>query len=307
MYSSSSDIAKLGRAILNYTLLSGPQTRRWMKPDTLDSDVKSAIGAPWGVRRIQLDQKYRVVDTYDKGGSINSWISFLVLIPDYDVGFIVLIAGNNLNDLEMQILDSFGDAIIPSLEATAKDQAGTLYAGEYSAIATSSSNSPDATVSDAKNGSSISSRAAAMRPRESTPTSPEQGQAEDTMNPTNNTLSDAMASLNSSSHAATTPLNSSITIVTDDKPGLGVTSWISNGTDMRLTVAQLMTNYSDPYWIDLSIRLYPTDLVSRPMERGRSRSKLFSKISLLTWWIKHTRLRVQRGLAPQLMFMGRWL
>jgi hypothetical protein len=232
-----------------------------MKPDMLDLDAKPAVGAPWGVCRIQLDQKYRVVDTYDKGGSISSWVLFLVLIPDYDVGFIILIPGNNLNALEMQILDSFGDAIIPALEATAKDQAGNLYAGEYSVVATSGLNSMNTTLSDATKRSQPSLGATVNIPREPNATVVETDAAEDTMNPTNTTLSDAMASLNASSLIPTTPLNSSITIVTDDKLGLGIMSWISNGTDMRLTVAQLMTNYSDPYWVDLSIRPYLTDLV----------------------------------------------
>ncbi|TVY39709.1 Beta-lactamase-like protein [Lachnellula occidentalis] len=252
MYSSSSDIARIGRSIMNYEMLSGPQTRRWMKPDSFDTDPRAGIGAPWGVRRISLDtsfaQTYRYVDTYDKGGSISVWASFMVLIPDYDVGFILLIAGNNINDLEMQFLDAWGDIIVPALEATAKDQAGTNYAGDYS-VAASSGNSSDAI----------------LKPRSPAAPPPDISVAEDIMNPTNKTLGNAKASLNATSstipHDASAPLNSSMTILIDEKPGLGVTSWISNGTDMMLTVKQLMTNYTDPYWIDLSIRLYPTDLV----------------------------------------------
>lgn len=252
MYASSSDIARIGRSIINYEILSGPQTRRWMKPTSMDTDPRAAIGAPWGIRSIYLNnsfaETYRVVDTYDKGGAISVWVSFMVIVPDYDVGFILLIAGNNINDLEMQFLDAWGTIIIPALEATAKDQAGTQYAGTYS-VAAPSGNSSDAI----------------LRPR--TPAGPPPGVsvAEDVLNPTNKTLSNSTAILNATSSAvpydASSPLNSSMTIVMDEKPGLGISSWISNGTDMRLTVAQLMTNYSDPYWIDLSIRLYPTDLV----------------------------------------------
>ena len=249
MYSSSSDIARIGRSILNYEILSGPQTRRWMKPDAFDSDPRAGIGAPWGIRRIHMNdsfaQTYRYVDTYDKGGSISVWVSFLVLIPDYDVGFILLIAGNNINDLEMEFLDAWGTIIIPALEATARDQAGNDFAGTYS-VAVPGGNSSAVT----------------LRERAAPPLGV--SVAEDTMNPTNKTLGNATAVLNATSLAVphdAANLNSSLTLALDEKPGLSVTSWISNGTDMRLTVAQLMTNYSDPYWIDLSIRLYPTDLI----------------------------------------------
>lgn len=220
-----------------------------MKPMELDSDINAAIGAPWGVRRVQLNQKYRIVDTYDKGGSISSWTSFLVLIPDYDVGFILLIAGNNLNAVEMQMLDAFGEIIIPALEATAKDEAGKLYAGDYFAVGVSNSTT-------GSNGTGTNTNVHHKIPSiwNSNVTNP-------IPNPlfprsgSNNAVVDNVTS------PAATSLNSSITIVTDDKPGLGITRWISNGTDMRLTVAQLMTNYSDPSWVDLSIRLYPTDII----------------------------------------------
>jgi len=52
-------------------------------------------------------------------------------------------------------------------------------------------------------------------------------------------------------------LNSSITVVTDERNALSVTSWISNGTDFFTTLAGLENNNGT-----LSIRLYPTGLTS---------------------------------------------
>lgn len=60
-------------------------------------------------------------------------------------------------------------------------------------------------------------------------------------------------------YALTQGINSSITISTDDGPGLVVTSWLSNSTDMFETFAYLH-GVTDPSL--LSIRLYPTDLKS---------------------------------------------
>lgn len=53
--------------------------------------------------------------------------------------------------------------------------------------------------------------------------------------------------------------NSSISIATDDGPGLSITHWINNSTDMLKSVATL-NGISDPS--QLSIRLYPTGLES---------------------------------------------
>lgn len=54
-------------------------------------------------------------------------------------------------------------------------------------------------------------------------------------------------------------LNSSITITTDDGPGLVVTSWVNNGTNM-FTSYMALGGITDPS--QLSIRLYPTSLES---------------------------------------------
>ena len=58
-------------------------------------------------------------------------------------------------------------------------------------------------------------------------------------------------------------LNSSIAFSTDPaRPGIGVTSWISNGTDMMRVAVGIQGNYSSDDWKKLqpSVRLYPTGL-----------------------------------------------
>jgi hypothetical protein len=58
---------------------------------------------------------------------------------------------------------------------------------------------------------------------------------------------------------ALSTLNSSITITTDDGPGLVVSSWVNNGTNMFPSYMAL-SGITDP--TQLSIRLYPTSLTS---------------------------------------------
>ncbi|KAI1814380.1 beta-lactamase/transpeptidase-like protein [Poronia punctata] len=69
------------------------------------------------------------------------------------------------------------------------------------------------------------------------------------------------ASLYNGHYSSTTDkLNSSITISTDDLPGLSVTQWISNGTDFLRTSTILQNGYTP---VTPRIRLYPADLTNK--------------------------------------------
>jgi hypothetical protein len=59
---------------------------------------------------------------------------------------------------------------------------------------------------------------------------------------------------------AASHLNSSITVEYDDLPGLLIESFVSNGTDFRETLSNLIGVVNAT---DLSIRLYPTQLVQQ--------------------------------------------
>lgn len=54
MFTSSTDLSNLGRAILRSTLIKPAMTQRWMKPFSFTSDPKAMVGMPWGVRRLEL-------------------------------------------------------------------------------------------------------------------------------------------------------------------------------------------------------------------------------------------------------------
>ncbi|RLL96047.1 hypothetical protein CFD26_101323 [Aspergillus turcosus] len=187
LYSSARDMAAVGRAILNKTLLPPAVTRRWMKPATHTSSLNYAVGAPWEI--LSFDYS-RVIDLYTKSGDIGVYSATLVLSPDHDVGFTVLAAGNNTHESVVLTSDLIAAALIPALEQSAKDQARQRFAGTYAL----------------KHG-----------------------------------------------------YNSSITITTDEGPGLKVTSWISNSTNMFATIMDLegLTDLSL-----VSVRLYPTGLKS---------------------------------------------
>lgn len=139
IFSSAADLANLGRSVFRSTLLKPQQTRRWLKPASLTSELAAGVGYPWGVRRVPLSgfgggagQGHRVVDTYNKAGGIGSYSALLVMIPDYDVGVSVLAAGNAIpGNHNWNMADAIGTTLMAALEATAREQAQAMYGGTY--------------------------------------------------------------------------------------------------------------------------------------------------------------------------------
>ncbi|KAH8905807.1 beta-lactamase/transpeptidase-like protein [Coniochaeta sp. PMI_546] len=134
MYSSVADISALGRSILKSALLRPAQTRRWLKPASLTSEPVAGVGYPWGVRRIILPETNgkRTVDAYNKAGRVGYYGSLLNLLPDYDVGFSILIGGPSIpGNMNFNLADIIGEQLLPALEAAAREQADATYAGFY--------------------------------------------------------------------------------------------------------------------------------------------------------------------------------
>lgn len=79
-YSSSHDLAAIGRSILNSTLISPATTRTWMKPRTMTSNPNYNIGAVWQI--VPAPTK-RISYLYTKDGDVGHYATYLVLMPDY--------------------------------------------------------------------------------------------------------------------------------------------------------------------------------------------------------------------------------
>ncbi|KAF1930189.1 beta-lactamase/transpeptidase-like protein [Didymella exigua CBS 183.55] len=206
MYSSANDISTLGHAILSSKLLKPSLTRRWLNPITFSADFAASIGAPWGVRRIQLDpfaQPYRSLSVYTKAGTFRKYTAFVTLLKEFNLGFTIMMAGKSpLNNF--MLADMLGASLIPAYDEAARDEANEIYSGIYV------SHGPDAMP------------------------------------------------------------NSSLVITTDPKkPGLGIISWTSNGTDMIETAIQLQTG-SNATASRAEARLYYTQLETR-VKNGEKR------------------------------------
>jgi hypothetical protein len=109
-----------------------------MKPITHTSSLLTSIGAPWEIQRTKLEPSGRIVDLYSKNGKLGVYGSYLILVPDYNIGFTIIVAGSTTNS---DVLAGFAvDAFLPALEEAAMAQATQLYAGEYK-VKTSEDNS----------------------------------------------------------------------------------------------------------------------------------------------------------------------
>ncbi|KAI1205491.1 beta-lactamase/transpeptidase-like protein [Annulohypoxylon truncatum] len=206
MYMSSSDLSRLGRAILRSTLLPPTMTRRWLKPVVFSSDPKSGIGMPWGVRQLPLsaDMPYQFATTFNKAGTLGKYNALLAVIPDFNIGFSVLVAGGGLNGTALDIADMLSNVYLPALVSTARTQANHMYGGTYI--------SPD--------------------PR----------------------------------------INSILRVVADGQtPGLSLSYWISNGTDLAWLAVGLSQSVEEEDWykIQPSVRLYPTGLWDAAPDGGK--------------------------------------
>jgi hypothetical protein len=130
IYSSMNDLTQIGRSMLGSTLLNSNTTRAWLKPTSYTSDLRSALGRPWEIYRVDTKSSRGVIDIFAKGGDFGLYHSKFALVPDYNIGIVAFVGGSGEKDwLNDQIID----IIFPALEEAAREQADVAYAGTYSA------------------------------------------------------------------------------------------------------------------------------------------------------------------------------
>lgn len=141
------------------------------------------------------------MDFYTKNGGLGLYGSLMVLIPDYDLGLTVLVAGDTsiLNPLAEATIKT----LLPAIDKIGRAQAVARYAGLYESA---------------------------------------------------------------------TPLNSSIRLTVDDGPGLKISRWISNGSDILQEYASFFhPSGTETDNLIVDARLYPTGLTdSSQMPNGSS-------------------------------------
>lgn len=132
LLSTTNDLAKFGVGILNSTLMSDDQTRKWMKPTSHTARPQYSLGRPWEIIRYTLPSG-AVTDFYTKSGDSGLYSAWFVLLPDYDAGFSILTAGTDpaRTALDGVLGDLIAATIVPALEAQAAVEAQSNFAGTY--------------------------------------------------------------------------------------------------------------------------------------------------------------------------------
>ncbi|KAI4192993.1 MAG: hypothetical protein LQ350_008509 [Teloschistes chrysophthalmus] len=132
IFSTTNDLAKLGTALLNSTLLPPSLTRKWMKPVSHTAFLQYAVGRPWEIYRY-IHPSGQITDIYTKSGDSGAYSGYIVLIPDFDAGFSILTAGSlpERSAVTALIADLITENIIPALLAQAEAEATRNCAGTY--------------------------------------------------------------------------------------------------------------------------------------------------------------------------------
>jgi hypothetical protein len=133
MFSSAGDLSRLGVAILNSTLLKPVLTRRWLKPVTFSSDHVAAVGMPWGLRRLSLSDSnpHRTVTAFTKAGGVGDYSSVLSVLPEFNIGITVMVAGQDTAGIVWSVADYLGEVLFPNFDAAMRDDANARYGGTY--------------------------------------------------------------------------------------------------------------------------------------------------------------------------------
>ncbi|KAL5342031.1 beta-lactamase/transpeptidase-like protein [Aspergillus crustosus] len=152
IFSTLNDLAKFGVGILNSTLLSPAETRRWFKPVTHTSNLHYAIGAPWEIYRYVEPTTGLVTDIYTKLGDSGNYGSISAYFPEFDAGFSVITTSSKAtrSTQTLALIQAIVDSVLPALFAQANTELAHNYAGRY--VSTTEGLNSSITLAAAKKG-----------------------------------------------------------------------------------------------------------------------------------------------------------
>jgi hypothetical protein len=100
-----------------------------LKPLSFTASVNTSVRAPREIYRAPVEEKPTYL--YTKGGDIGLYPTLFALLPDYGVGFTVLVAGADPSNVQLAISELVASIMSPTLEKAAKVEAMKKYAGTY--------------------------------------------------------------------------------------------------------------------------------------------------------------------------------
>jgi CubicO group peptidase (beta-lactamase class C family) len=133
LFSSVSDISVALRAMFSSQLIDPSVTNRWLKPVAHTSNRANSVGRPWEIFSLTVKGPSPVIPVHQVRGNIDLYSSHVGLVPDYNVGFVVMGTDSVKNPDFNAIVDMISVAMIPALEKNAIVQATQAFSGTYSA------------------------------------------------------------------------------------------------------------------------------------------------------------------------------
>lgn len=129
-FSTTNDLAAIGRSILNSTLMQQATTRRWFTTTSFVDTIEQAVGRGWEIFRVRANG--HSVDLFTKSGNWGVYNSVLVLLPAYNFGFSILSASNTTRAAVVDALtNNIVNTLLPALDTIAQQQAGANFAGRF--------------------------------------------------------------------------------------------------------------------------------------------------------------------------------
>jgi len=135
LYTSPLDMSKYLRHILTHYNGLTP-TSNWFQPASYASSASSFYGMPWEIFRTTsiLDPNTRPTTFITKGGNLSGYASMIFLLPDYDIGITLLVAGSE--DTLTKLRETVTVPLVRAVDELIAADAEKTYAGLY--IATGS-------------------------------------------------------------------------------------------------------------------------------------------------------------------------
>jgi hypothetical protein len=120
---------------MTHGMLDIPTTNAWLKPHSYSSSIDFAYGMPWEIFRTTslLSDSDRIMDLITKSGSLSGYASRIIIIPEYNIGVTVLVAGEG--KAKGWIEELVMSKLIPEVESGARCKMRDKYADTYYAPA----------------------------------------------------------------------------------------------------------------------------------------------------------------------------
>lgn len=106
----------------------------WFHPASYSTTLSSFYGTPWEIFRTGsiLPFTSRPVSFVTKSGSVPGYLSYIILLPEYELGITILTTGLNA-DLKDQIREALSVPLVKAAEAITQNDLAHRYTGKYTA------------------------------------------------------------------------------------------------------------------------------------------------------------------------------